>query len=323
MKHLLSIESLSAAEIEEILGLGLRLKALRGKARHPRPLRGQTWALIFGKSSTRTRVSFEVGIHELGGTPLFLGMHDLQLGRGESVEDTARVLSRYVHGVAIRTYAQKEVETFARVGSIPVVNALTDDEHPCQILADLMTWAEVLVRQGQRAGRGINRLFRGRTVAFLGDAGCNVARSWVFAAAKLGFHLNLAAPAKYLPEQRVLGRIGSGVVTTFRHAVEAARDADLLYTDTWISMGKEREERRRLRDLAPYQINDKVVAAARKGAPVMHCLPAYRGNEISAEVFEANERIIFDEAENRLHVQKAVMALLADRLPREALHSGS
>ena len=308
MKHLLSIESLSVADIERLVTLGFRLKALRGKPSHPQPLRGQTWALIFGKSSTRTRVSFEVGIRELGGAPLFLGMHDLQLGRGESVEDTARVLSRYVHGVVIRTYGQDEVETFARVGGIPVINALTDDEHPCQILADLMTWAETLAPGPRRPP--LARLLRGKTAVFFGDAACNVAVSWIFAAARLGFRLRLAAPRAFLPPRVVLARAQGADVECFGDPVAAARGADLLYTDTWISMGKEAEGRRRLKALAPWQINTKVVRAAKRGAPVMHCLPAYRGKEISAEVFEANAGIIFEQAENRLHLQKAVLSSL-------------
>jgi ornithine carbamoyltransferase len=305
---LLSIEALAAADVERLVALGLRLKALRGKAAHPQPLKGQTWALIFGKSSTRTRVSFEVGIRELGGSPLFLGMHDIQLGRGETIEDTARVLSRYVQGVIIRTYGQDEVETFAKVGSIPVVNALTDDEHPCQILADLMTWAETLAPGPRRPP--LARLLRGKTAVFFGDAACNVARSWVFAAARLGFRLRLAAPTAFLPPRSLLA--GSGArVECFDDPVAAARGADLLYTDTWISMGKEAEGRQRLKALAPWQISAKVARAAKPGAPVMHCLPAYRGKEIGADVFEAHAAVIFDQAENRLHLQKAVLSELA------------
>lgn len=310
MKHLLSIEALSGAEIERVIALGLRLKALRGKPAHPQPLRGQTWAMIFGKSSTRTRVSFEVGLRELGGSPLFLGMHDIQLGRGETIEDTAQVLSRYVHGAIIRTYGQDEVETFAQVGSIPVINALTDDEHPCQILSDLMTWAETLGIRSLRAKGALARALRGKTAVFFGDAACNVARSWIFAAARLGFRLRLAAPKAFLPPREVLARAGADV-TCFGDPAEAARDADLLYTDTWISMGKEAEERRRLRALAPWRIHAGIVRAAKPDAPVMHCLPAYRGNEISAEVFDAHARVIFEQAENRLHLQKAVLAELA------------
>ncbi|MDD2708321.1 MAG: ornithine carbamoyltransferase [Verrucomicrobiae bacterium] len=310
LHHLLSIESLDAGQIEDFLQLGMRLKAARQHSRNPLPLRGQTWALIFGKSSTRTRVSFEVGIQELGGTSLFLGMHDIQLGRGETVEDTAQVLSRYIHGVVIRTYAQADVETFARVGSIPVINALTDEEHPCQILADLMTWAECLAGS-KRPIKKITRLFSGKTVVFFGDADCNVARSWLFAADKLGFNLRLAAPKDYRPNGALLNRARATRASFFDDPVKAAAGAHLLYTDTWVSMGKEKEENKRLRKLAPFQINNRVVQAAKPGALVMHCLPAYRGQEITADVFEKHAQTIFDQAENRLHLQKAVLNRLA------------
>lgn len=311
MKHLLSIESLTAEEIEELLQLGLRLKASRSKPRHPTPLRNQTWALIFGKSSTRTRVSFEVGIQELGGRSLFLGIDDIQLGRGETIEDTAHVLSRYLHGVIMRTYGQNEVETFSRVGSIPVINALTDDEHPCQILADLMTWAEKLKAATKKTPKQLSKLFRDKVVVFFGDAACNVAQSWIFAAARLQFTLRLAAPENYQPAGKVLARAGKADIVCFEDPRAAAEGADLLYTDTWISMGKEEEIQQRLHDLTPYQINTRMVHAAKPNAFVMHCLPAYRGKEISAEVFEENSKIIFDEAENRLHIQKAVLSTLA------------
>jgi len=314
VKHLLSIESLSRDEIEAFLQLGLKLKASRGKARQPLPLTGETWALIFGKSSTRTRVSFEVAIRELGGQSLFLGMHDIQLGRGESVEDTALVLSRYIHGVVIRTYAQKEVETFARVGSIPVINALTDDEHPCQILADLLTWGEKLQSAARKKSRGLTDLFRGKTAVFFGDAACNVAQSWIFAAARLNFHLRLAAPRSYQPAPSILARAQHAEVRCFEDAHQAAEGADLLYTDTWISMGKEEEKKERAEVLAPYQINTRIVRAAQPRALVMHCLPAYRGQEISADVFESHASTIFDEAENRLHIQKAILTTLTRSL---------
>jgi ornithine carbamoyltransferase len=310
VKHLLSIESLSSAQIEDLLQLGFRLKVLRGKSRHPIPLKGKTWALIFGKSSTRTRVSFEVGIRELGGQALFLGFQDIQLGRGETVKDTASVLSRYLHGVVIRTYGQEEVETFARVGTIPVINALTDDEHPCQILSDLMTWAERLLKCTKKRPKKLVDLFRGKTVVFFGDAACNVAQSWVFAAHKLQFRLHLAAPESYRPRREVMNRVGTAQISEFDDAVLAAKGADLLYTDTWISMGKELEGQERVRDLRPFAISEQVVQAAASKALVMHCLPAYRGKEISAKVFEENAQTIFDQAENRLHIQKAILSRL-------------
>jgi ornithine carbamoyltransferase len=298
MKHLLGIEDLSAEQIREILALSRSLKAARGKARKKLPLAGQTWALIFSKASTRTRVSFEVGIRELGGSSLYLSGNDIQLGRGETVADTARVLSRYIHGVAIRTYAQKDVEEFARCGTIPVVNALTDEEHPCQILADLMTVQEKLGS------------LKGRKVVFFGDGACNVSNSWLFAAAKMGMEMWIAAPRQFQPSAELVRRTG-GKVCAMEDAIAAASNADVLYTDTWVSMGKEAEAKERLKKLAPYQINAAVVRAAKRGALVMHCLPAYRGKEITGDVMEEHQQTIVDQAENRLHAQKAILTLLA------------
>lgn len=293
MKHLLSIQSLSREHIEQILRGSKKLKAERG--RHTaQPLKGQTWALIFSKSSTRTRVSFEVGVRELGGEVMFLSSSDIQLGRGEPIKDTARVLARMIHGAIIRTYAQKDVEDFAEYSKIPTINALTDDEHPCQILTDIFTIEEKI---GPIAGK---------VVTFAGDAACNVPVSWIFAAAKLGFELRLAAPKKYQPSKSVLEAAGGKVMVT-EDLKEAARGADALYTDVWVSMGKEAESAQRLTELKGYQINDAVVKVAKPGALVMHCLPAYRGKEITEETFEAHAQTIFDQAENRLHVQKAVL----------------
>jgi ornithine carbamoyltransferase len=304
MKHLLSIESLDTTDIEQILSLSSRMKKLRGARNAPHPLAGQTWAMIFSKSSTRTRVSFEVGIHELGGNGIFLNANDIQLGRGETVEDTARVLCRYVHGIVIRTYGQKDVETLANIGGIPVINALTDDEHPCQILSDLFTIQEKL------------GVLEGKKVVFLGDGDCNVARSWIFAAAKLGFELRIAAPKKFQPSADVLKRArkisnAGGNIECYTDVFEAARRADVLYTDVWVSMGKEAESQERLKLLSPFQLNRDVVKVAKRGALVMHCLPAYRDKEISSEVFDQHAETIFDQAENRLHVQKAIISLVA------------
>lgn len=297
MKHLLTIEQLSADEIHEVLALARAMKAGRGKTAKHLPLTGKTWGLIFTKASTRTRVSFEVGIRELGGWPLYLSANDIQLGRGETVADTARVLSRYLHGVIIRTFAQEDVEEFAACGSIPVINALTDDEHPCQILADLYTIEEKL--------GGL----KGKRITFVGDGDCNVARSWIFGAAKMNMPLTIAAPHGYQPRPSLLARAGGEVsVTDDIHA--AAKGADVLYTDVWVSMGKESESLDRLRILAPYQLNAAVVSQAKPGALVMHCLPAYRGKEISAELLDARQQDIFDQAENRLHAQKAILARL-------------
>jgi ornithine carbamoyltransferase len=296
MKHLLSIESLGADEILSIVDLGAKLKAARGTP-GPRPLAGECWGMLFSKSSTRTRVSFEVGIRELGGDVLFLSSSEIQLGRGEPIEDTARVLGRMLHGAVIRTFKQSDIETFARLSGIPTINALTDEEHPCQILADLLTIREL---------RGS---LEGVKVAFIGDADCNMGRSWIWAAARLGFELRLACPDLYRPPADLLARADAAVTIT-EDPEEAARGADILYTDVWVSMGKEEEAEHRAAQFARYQINDSVLRAAAPEAHVLHCLPAYRGKEITAEVFERHADAIFRQAENRLHAQKAVLTLL-------------
>ena len=298
MKHLLSIESLDRQEIYEILELAEFMKSTRGR-HESLPLSGQCWALIFSKSSTRTRVSFEVGIRELGADVMFLSAADIQLGRGEPIKDTARVMGRMLDGAVIRTFSQSDVEEFAHYSGIPTINALTDDEHPCQILADLQTIREKL--------GGVE----GRSVCFIGDGACNVPRSWIWAAAKLDFELRIAAPPAFQPDPELLERIGPKarlVITDDPH--EAAAGADVLYTDVWVSMGKEQEAAERLVQLAPYQINDEIVRLAASDAIVMHCLPAYRGKEITEEVLEANADTLFDQAENRLHAQKAILQLL-------------
>jgi ornithine carbamoyltransferase len=296
MNHLLSIESLTAAEILAIVDLAKRLKATRGQEAL-KPLAGECWGLLFSKSSTRTRVSFEVGIRELGGDALFLSSSEIQLGRGEPIEDTARVLGRMIHGAVIRTFKQSDIEIFAQLSGIPTINALTDEEHPCQILADLLTIEEL---------RGS---LEGVKVAFIGDADCNMGRSWIWAAARLGFELRLACPDLYRPPTELLERAGAAVTIT-GDPEEAAHGADILYTDVWVSMGKEDEAVHRAAQFAPYQINDSVVKAAAPKAHVLHCLPAYRGKEITSEVFERNAGAIFQQAENRLHAQKAAMTLL-------------
>lgn len=293
MKHLLSLEALPAADMAEILALTKTLKAERGHhAEHP--LRNQCWGLIFSKSSTRTRVSFEVGIRELGGDVLFLSANDIQLGRGEPIKDTARVMGRMLHGAVIRTFAQSDVEDFARYGNIPTINALTDDEHPCQILADLFTIQEKL------------GTYEGKTVTFIGDGACNVPRSWIWAAAKLNFKLRIAAPAPFQPSPELIARAGGDIVVTDDIAA-AVTGADVLYTDVWVSMGMEKETEYRLAQLAGYQINSDMLKLAAPGALAMHCLPAYRGKEITDEVMETHADTIFTEAENRLHVQKAII----------------
>jgi len=288
VRHFLGLKNADEKTLREILTLAARYKTERNSISW-RPLAGQTWALIFTKSSTRTRVSFEVGIRELGGNALFLNGNDLQLGRGEPIKDTARVLGRMVHGAIIRTFAQDDVEQFAQYSKIPTINALTDDEHPCQILADIQTIEEKL---GPIAGR---------KVAFIGDCACNVARSWVYAAGILKFNLTLAAPEGYQSE------VTNSYVTLTSDVEAAAKDADVLYTDVWVSMGLEAEKAKRLADFKGYQINHELVALAKKHALVLHCLPAYRDQEISEKIFEERQQDIFDQAENRLHAQKAIM----------------
>ena len=295
MKHLLSLEKLPRADMSVILENAKMFKRRRGTAdRSFQPLANKIWALIFTKSSTRTRVSFEVGIRELGGQVMFLNANDIQLRRGEPIKDTARVLGRMIHGAVIRTFAQSDVEEFAEYGKIPTINALTDEEHPCQVLTDIFTFQEKL--------GSIN----GKVVAFIGDGACNMPASWIFAAAKLGFELRIAAPKGYQPAPEILLRAGGKVVVT-EDVAAAAEGADMLYTDVWVSMGKESETTQRVHDFAGYQINADLVKLAKPGAPIMHCLPAYRGKEIDDETFEANAQTIFDQAENRLHVQKAIL----------------
>ena len=302
MKHLLSLAETPATDMLEIIAAAAVLKRMRG-AGGPAPLHGQVWALLFSKSSTRTRVSFEVGIRELGGDALFLNANDIQLGRGEPIKDTARVLGRMIHGAVIRTFAQADVVEFAKFSNLPTINALTDDEHPCQILTDIFTYQE---KRGS---------ITGKVVAFVGDGACNVPASWIFAAGKLGFELRIAAPKAFQPSAELLARAGGKIVCT-EDVRAAAAGADLLYTDVWVSMGKESETAERIRALTGYQINRELLKQANTDALVMHCLPAYRGKEISEETFEAHAETIFDQAENRLHVQKAIMARLASNWKR-------
>ena len=296
MKHLLSIEQMSREEIDGILRRTAEFKTNRGRI-SAKPLAGQTWALIFSKPSTRTRVSFEVGIRELGGESIYMNAADAQLGRGELIKDTARVLARMIHGAIIRTYAQRDIEEFAEFSGVPTVNALTDDEHPCQILGDIFTIQEK------------RESIENKVVTFVGDGVANTARSWLFAAGKLDFELRIASPKRYQPKGKLLRRSGGRVFCT-EDLQEAARDADVLYTDIWVSMGREAEEARREAELGPYWITESVVKLAKPDALVMHCLPAHRGQEIDEKTFEAHAQTIFDQAENRLHVQKAILAEL-------------
>ena len=293
MKHLLSIEAMDTASIKTILENATVIKAQRGDSQH-QPLAGQTWAMIFTKSSTRTRVSFETGIRELGGGVMFLNANDLQLGRGEPIQDTARVLGRMVHGAVIRTFAQSDVEDFAEHSGIPTINALTDAEHPCQIITDIFTYQE---QRGPIAGK---------VVTFIGDGACNVPISWIWAAGKLDFELRIAAPKAHQPCPDLIAKAGGNISVT-EDCQAAAEGADLLYTDVWVSMGMEEEAAQRKRDFAGYQINEALVALANEDALVMHCLPAYRGKEIDEPTLEAHADTIFTQAENRLHAQKAIL----------------
>ncbi|CCY20602.1 ornithine carbamoyltransferase catabolic [Eubacterium sp. CAG:786] len=299
MKHLLKLMDLSTEEIIDILNLADQLK-YEQKHGIPHPLlKGQTLGMIFQKSSTRTRVSFETGMYQLGGQALFLSSRDLQIGRGEPVQDTARVLSRYLSGIMIRTFEQKEVEDLAEYGSIPIINGLTDYCHPCQVLADLQT-----VREYKNKLDGLK-------FCYIGD-GNNMANSLTVGALKVGMSVSLGCPEGYYPDQTIIdfAKQYPGKFQIVNDPVQAAADADVLYTDVWASMGQEGEAEKRKQIFKGYQINDAVMASAKSDAMVMHCLPAHREEEITAKVFEQHANEIFDEAENRLHAQKAVMVRL-------------
>ena len=310
MKHFLKETDFARSELPKLFALARELKAKRGKRGAPAPLQGQTWAMIFSKSSTRTRVSFEVGIHELGGNPLFLNKNDIQLGRGETVEDTAQVLSRFVHGLVVRTYEHSEVERLAAAGSVPVINALTDFLHPCQIYTDAFTMAE----RWAKRGADLVRALEGRKIAFLGDTACNMANSWILGANLFGMRISLAGPKGFAPSTEfnaLLEKEGFGGGYEFTtdpfHAVE---NADVVYTDVWVSMGKEEETKERIRLMSPYAVTGKVFAGAKRDALFMHCLPAHAGEEVMQDVLDNPRSIIFDQAENRLHMQKAILCAL-------------
>ena len=298
MKHLLKLEGMPKEDMLNILASVKDIKNGRG-ANEPKPLNAQTWAMIFTKSSTRTRVSFEVGIRELGGAVMFLNANDMQLGRGEPIKDTARVLGRMVHGAVIRTYAQSDVEEFSKLSKIPTINALTDSEHPCQILTDIFTFEEA---------RGP---IQGKIVTYVGDGACNVPLSWVHAAAALDFELRIAAPKEFQPNNETLAKT-KGNISCTEDIKSAVDGTDMVYTDVWVSMGMESEEEERINKLAEYQINGELMRLAKPNALVMHCLPAYRGKEIDEDTFEANSETIFTQAENRLHTQKAILTWLAN-----------
>ncbi|MBO5937667.1 MAG: ornithine carbamoyltransferase [Clostridia bacterium] len=295
MKHLLKLMDWSTEEIISTLDLADRLKEEKKKGiRHP-ILEGKTLGMIFEKSSTRTRVSFEVGMHELGGQALFLSSKELQIGRGEPVEDTARVLSRFLDGIMIRTFEQKEVEALAEYGSIPIVNGLTDYCHPCQVLADLQT-----IREYKGS-------LEGKKLCYIGD-GNNMANSLIVGGIKTGMKVAIACPKDYQPDAEIMKWASeNGDFLCTDNILEAAAGSDVLYTDVWASMGQEGEAEERKKIFKDYQINDSVVAVSNEGVMVLHCLPAHREEEITAKVFEEHANEIFDEAENRLHAQKAVL----------------
>ena len=303
-KDFLTIHDLSPEEVEHLLDLAAHLKTMQASGMPHRYLEGQTLGMIFEKASTRTRVSFEVGMHQLGGNALFLSSHDTQLGRGEPIKDTARVLSRYLDGIMIRTYAHETAEELAKWADIPVINALTDLLHPCQVMADLLT-----IREHK------GKVLSGLKVAFVGD-GNNMANSYLYGAAKAGMTLVVATPKTHQPDKTVVknamkdAKETGGKLILTDDPAEAVKNADVVVTDTWASMGQEAEHDERKKIFAPYQVNKNLMRNADRRAIVMHCLPAYRGEEITDDVFEANADVIFDEAENRLHAQKAIMTML-------------
>ncbi len=304
MTDLLSLKDLSTAEINEILELAHQLKADNKAGREHHILKGKTLGMIFSKSSTRTRVSFEVGMYQLGGHALFLSSNDIQLGRGECIYDTAKVLSRFLDGIMIRTFDQKEVEELALHADIPVINGLTDLLHPCQVLADLMTVQEYKGKD-----------FKGLKMCYVGD-GNNMAHSLLYGCAKVGMDIAVATPDKYKCDEEVVAaakeiakETGSNILIT-NDPKEAIKNADAVYTDTWVSMGQESEKQQRIKDFEGFQVTAELMSGAKEDAIFLHCLPAYRGYEVSEEVIDGKNSAIFDEAENRLHAQKAVMVKL-------------
>lgn len=304
MKHLLCLNDWTTDEIVSVLDLADKLKyENKNGIRHDHHLRGKTLGMIFSKSSTRTRVSFEVGMHQLGGYALFLSAADIQLGRGETVYDTAKTLSRYLDGIMIRTFKQKDVEDLAAYGSIPIINGLTDELHPCQILADLQT-----IREKKGTLKGLK-------LAYVGD-GNNVAHSLLLGCAKTGMNISVACPEgygcseKYTDMAIEIAKATGSIIELTTDPKKAVQDADVVYTDTWVSMGMEKEKEERMKVFADYQVNSKLFSLSRADAIFMHCLPAYRGYEVTEEIIDGPASVVFDEAENRLHAQKAVMVKL-------------
>lgn len=293
IRHFLTLLDYSPEELRALLARAIELKSMREKGESYTPLKDKTLAMIFEKSSTRTRVSFETGMAQLGGHALFLSPRDTQLGRGEPIEDSARVLSRMVDGVMIRTYEHENIEKFAAHSSVPVINGLTDLVHPCQLLADMQTWFE---HRGD---------IKGATVAWIGD-GNNMCHSYINAATQLDFQLNIACPHAYSPDTNIVKQAKGPLMITddIKQAVE---NADLIVTDVWASMGQEEEQIERLKVFQPFQVNNEILSLANKDAIFMHCLPAHRGEEVTTEVIDGAQSVVWDEAENRLHAQKALM----------------
>jgi ornithine carbamoyltransferase len=299
-KDFLSLYDVERADFDAVFEKADKVKKMLKAGVSHTPLSGKALGMIFDKSSTRTRISFEVGIYQLGGMALFLNNRDTQIGRGEDISDTARVMSRYLDAVVIRTYSQSFVENFARYATIPVINGLTDQQHPCQILSDLFTIVE---KKGK---------YKGLKIAYVGD-GNNVANSWIDAAARLPIQLSLACPEKYEPDRDILHRAmkrTKGGITVYRNPADAVMDADVIYTDVWASMGQEAEKEERKKIFRKYQVNEEILARAQEDAIVMHCLPAHRGEEITTDVIDGPQSVVIDQAENRLHVQKALMEIL-------------
>jgi len=301
VRHFLTLMDFSKQELSQLIQRAIELKQAWKQGEHYEPMKNQTLAMIFEKSSTRTRVSFETGMTQLGGHAMFLSPNDTQLGRGEPVEDAARVISRMVDVVMIRTYAHETIEKFAAYSKVPVINALTDSYHPCQLLADMMTYVE---QRGSIAGK---------TVTYVGD-GNNMCHSWMNAARQFGFHLNIACPEGYDPDQDLCLELGDQI-SIIRDTRLAAKNSDLVVTDVWASMGQEEEQKIRERAFADFQVNAEIMACANPDALFMHCLPAHREEEVSTEVLEGKQSVVWEEAENRLHAQKALLEALVIGLP--------
>jgi len=309
MHHFLKVTDFTLEQAQAVFSLAKSFKDDRFNT--PAALNKQSWGLLFYKSSTRTRVSFEVGVNELGGHPIVLNSQQTQIGRGETVEDSSKVLSRYLHGLVIRTYEHSIIEEFAKHATMPIVNGLTNFNHPCQLYTDIFT----LLERYSPDAVDIDTL-KGKKVAFLGDSACNMANSWILTAAMFGMEIVVSGPEGYEPKQAVVDALkAEGLPVNFTYTAdpkEAVKDADAIYTDVWVSMGDEAEAEQRLKEMAPYQVNAELLALAKPSAHFLHCLPAHAGKEVSQEVLDSPQSIIFDEAENRLHAQKAIMAKLVE-----------